>query len=239
VVPNPEIIYPGNVSVQGIFGIGVRRLQEWLTLQGFTVKIDGVFDYATENALLRFQEKNALEKTGTLDEKTWAALIGPLLRAQTFKLPGVDFASAVVAIAKAHLAQHPREVGGDNMGPWVRSYTRKLDADPWSAGFASAVWKQAADSLEVVPPYPLDQTQTVAWLVEQAKSVNRYREGPGLDVAPGAMSFVLSEDKVPRHAGILIEQTGRVITTIEADINSEVTTVIRPVDACHYGVAVP
>ena len=35
-----------------------------------TVKIDGVFDYFTENAVRKFQTDNGLKVTGSVDEKT-------------------------------------------------------------------------------------------------------------------------------------------------------------------------
>ena len=43
-------------------GRGVKRVQEWLTFQGFGVKPDGEFGAATEVALRRFQKKRGLER---------------------------------------------------------------------------------------------------------------------------------------------------------------------------------
>ena len=56
----------------------VRRVQEWLTLAGSRTDVDGDFGPATEAAVRDFQRRCALPVTGTVDERTWAALTAPL-----------------------------------------------------------------------------------------------------------------------------------------------------------------
>jgi hypothetical protein len=60
----------------------------------------------------------------------------------------------VVAHAEQHLEQHPREVGGQNKGPWVRLYMQGNEGSdwPWYAGFVSIILKQASKSLNVAIP---------------------------------------------------------------------------------------
>jgi hypothetical protein len=60
----------------------------------------------------------------------------------------------VIAYARQHLKSHPREVGPDNSGPWVRLYMDRRDgpAWPWCAGFSCFILKQAAETLDVAMP---------------------------------------------------------------------------------------
>jgi hypothetical protein len=61
---------------------------------------------------------------------------------------------AIVRYAKQHLKQVPREVGGNNKGPWVRLYMDHHEGDEWRwcAGFVCFVIKQACDTIQVEMP---------------------------------------------------------------------------------------
>lgn len=56
----------------------VRRVQGWRTLAGSRTHVDGDFGPATEAAVRDFQRRCALPVTGTVGERTWAALNAPL-----------------------------------------------------------------------------------------------------------------------------------------------------------------
>jgi hypothetical protein len=145
---------------QGARGARVRLVQEWLTLHGVGTGIDGGFGPATAAAVRAFQGGRGLPATGVVDRATFDALVAPMLRAlqPVEPPPGATLGVMVVAYARRHLAEHPREVGGQNMGPWVRLYMdgNQGKAWPWCAGFSTFVLRQAARTLGV--PVPVGRT---------------------------------------------------------------------------------
>lgn len=56
------------------FRDAVARLQLALQAAGFSVKVDGAFGRATQNAVTAFQEQRGLKATGIVDDATWQAL---------------------------------------------------------------------------------------------------------------------------------------------------------------------
>src|SRR5690606_20052177 len=114
----------GGAPAKGATGADVRRVQEWLSLQDCATAVDGQFGPATEAAVRRFQRLAGLRENGRVDRDTWAALNAPMRRVLGVSDagPGAQLTDTVLALAGLHLAQHPREVGGDNRGPWVRLY---------------------------------------------------------------------------------------------------------------------
>jgi len=97
----------------------------------FQQQYDGEYDVLIANA------------DGLVGRKTWAALTEPLRRVVGWKpSKGLETCHNIVDCARAHLAAHPREVGGPNAGPWVRYYCRGQEV-PWCAGFATTVLGQA------------------------------------------------------------------------------------------------
>src|SRR5690349_15097170 len=56
----------------------MRRVQEWLTLNGLALVVDGDFGPATESCVEAFQRRRALPPTGAVDAATYAALVEPL-----------------------------------------------------------------------------------------------------------------------------------------------------------------
>ncbi len=77
----------------------IRNLQRYLRRVSYEdnriipVPIDGIFDDQTEEALLAFQEKMNLPKTGRADEKTWNLLFSEydrLKKEQDLRVP-IDF----------------------------------------------------------------------------------------------------------------------------------------------------
>ena len=65
----------------------VLNLQKYLRRLSFaegkvnTVPIDGIFDSATKDALIDFQEKMGLDATGVADKRTWDVLYSEYLKA--------------------------------------------------------------------------------------------------------------------------------------------------------------
>ena len=61
---------------RGSRGSDVKALQRALRFEGYELKIDGIFGYATENCVKTFQSRCGLERDGVVGPLTWAALGG-------------------------------------------------------------------------------------------------------------------------------------------------------------------
>lgn len=148
----------------GSRGKAVKEIQEWLCLHGIFITIDGIFGPATEFAVKMFKQTitspwiSILD--GKVDEKTIKALRHPLTEVKNFpKEYKTNMTSAklqrtlMLDIAKKHLKNKPREVGGENMGPWVRFYTKGYEGNqyPWCAAFVSKIIEQTIEILRCNP----------------------------------------------------------------------------------------
>ena len=145
-------------------GRKAKQIQEWLCLNGIQIAIDSDFGQVTETAVAQFQGKKRLTKTGVVDAETFYKLVEPLLKALKPIPPGNKTLNQLVtAYARQHLARHPREIGGENCGPWVRLYMEGHDGKEWlwCAGFVCFILRQAAGQLNV--PLPLKRTFSVNW----------------------------------------------------------------------------
>lgn len=198
----------------------VKLVQEWLSLHGEHVAIDGDFGLATESALQNFQSKSKLPSTGIVDESTFNALVLPMANALAPILAnGKSLGELVVAYAKQHLIQHPREIGGQNTGPWVRLYMNGNEGDewPWCAGFACFCLKQACASIKQSLPIKstLSCDSLAAFAKEKGLFVTSTQAGPG--------SFFLARrtDTDWTHTGIVMEINSEIMKTIEGNTNDE------------------
>jgi len=218
----------GRTLSRGDRGVAVARVQEWLTLNGIAVVIDGDFGPATEYAVGRFQSRRDLAKTGAVDTPTYDVLTGPLQRALAPPAtPAAGLPAAVVDAARRHLRERPREVGGENRGPWVRVYKEGNDGPGflWCAGFASFLARQA--SWHTGLPVPFTPTFSCDVLSREAQGDGRF---VGEDeVADGAASL----DDLPRgslfverrspadwnHVGVVVAAVDGIMETIEGNTN--------------------
>lgn len=207
-------------------GKNVKRIQEWLSLQGAGPAPDSDFGPATETSVKRFQRKKGLPITGVVDKATFDLLVAPMQAAVKPIAPdGKSVGKLVVAYARQHLKQHPREIGGPNSGPWVRLYMDGNEGAPWAwcAGFACFVLKQATKTagvaMPIVPSFGVDQ------LAFSAKDRDRFIKGTSQNrrkVRPGAL--FLSAKDVPNdwsHVGIFVSASGESFTSIEGNTNDE------------------
>lgn len=202
-------------------GEAVRHVQEWLTFHGFGLKIDGEFGPATEMAVSAFQQRHSLPAIGRVDETTFDAMTAPL----SLALRPID-GTGVLSLdapryAEQHLAQHPREVGGQNCGPWVRLYMNGAEGVdfPWCAGFACFVLRQASAGkpLPFVPSVSCDEIGI------HAKDRGLIREGgPGFDTSQlktGSLFLVRRPQGGWHHTGIVVGIASGAVTTIEGNTN--------------------
>src|SRR5215210_5190299 len=144
-----EIGLQGQLGV-GASGLPVRRAQEWLTLRGYALTIDGSYGPVTSEVVTRFQEASSLEARGSVDEETFACLVQPMIEVLPQRLiMSESVNTAILEYARAHLDQHPLEIGGQNCGPWVRLYMNGNEGSEWAwcAGFVTFILHQATESL--------------------------------------------------------------------------------------------
>lgn len=213
---------------RGDKGGKVRSIQEWISLQGQSVSVDGVFGPATEAAVRKFQTGNGHVATGIVDNATFSSLASPLAAAITpIAAAGRSFNDLILAYANLHLAQHPREVGGQNRGPWVRIYMEgNQGADwPWCAGFVCFILSQASDALG--KPMPFKRTFSCDVLAGQAMATGRFISGRDIAkgkiqkgiVSPGSLFINRRTDNDWNHTGIVIAIHDDHFETIEGNTN--------------------
>jgi hypothetical protein len=202
----------------------VRFVQECLCLGGLATGIDNDFGGATEESVNRFQKAEGLPQTGIVDKATFDALTAPFHAALSPIAPGARSIGALtVAYARQHLKQNPREVGGENCGPWVRLYMDGNEGRPWAwcAGFATYVLRQAAQSLGL--PMPVPRTFSCDTLGNQAEAMGMLlREPPTGQISrikPGALFLVRQSQFDWVHTGIVTAVRPDSFDTIEGNTN--------------------
>lgn len=213
---------------EGRRGRAVERVQEWLTLNQYAVVVDGRFGPATRFAVECFQKERQLPPTGAVDAATFSALTQPLMGVFTTNVPpAATVAKQTVRVAHRHLAARPREVGGDNSGPWVRVYMEGHDGADflWCAGFACFVVRQAA--WEVGAALPISPTFSCDLLASSSRDSGSFvTEGDIesqqvlLKDLPAGSLFVQRRTRNDwNHTGIVIATGPDLIQTIEGNTN--------------------
>jgi len=209
---------------KGMKGNKVQLIQEWLSLNGIGVVPDRDFGAATDLAVREFQRKVRLDDDGIVGQDTFAALVRPM-QSVLEELPPVQvLGHMVAAYAKLHLKSSPREIGGQNKGPWVRLYMDGKEGEnwPWCAGFACFVLKQACRTMGV--PLPITTSVSCDSLAASAKEKGLFMAGAGLDrqkVRPGMFFLNRRTPTDWTHVGIVIKTDKDVFMTIEGNTNDE------------------
>ena len=204
----------------------VRLIQEWLCLQGLHVKIDGDFGPATEAAVKAFQTHRQIPASGVVDGATFEHLVAPMRAALAPIEPqGRSLGHLVVAYAQQHLQQHPREIGGQNKGPWVRLYMDGHEGTEWAwcAGFACFCLNEACEclgvALPIMPSFSCDS------LAASAKERGTFLGEPFLtdvmEITPGSFFLVRRTSTDWTHTGIVVSAEREVISTIEGNTNDD------------------
>lgn len=207
----------------GSTGDAVRRVQEWLTLNRLGVIIDGEFGPATATAVSVVQQKASLPVTGVVDAHTMNTLVTSMNAAVAPVPQTASLGADVVACAEQHIAQHPREIGGENRGPWVRLYMNGEEGTefPWCAGFACSMIAQAAGDRAL----PFRASFSCQELGEAAKAAGMLVSCDGVDpsaIHPGALFLVRKKDGSGwHHTGIVASAGPDTVTTIEGNTNDD------------------
>ncbi len=215
--------FSGDIG-RGDSGRRARLVQEWLSLHDIQVAVDGKYGPATAQAVSRFQERHGMRPTGVVNRSTFDALLAPMTEARSaISGNGESLGALVIAYAKRHLAQRPREIGGQNMGPWVRLYMNGHEGPdyPWCAGFACFVLQQACGCLARSAPFPpsfsCDLLATDAQ--QRALFLSESKRRTPSDTPPG--SLFLSRRKVGDwvHTGLVVSAGTETFETIEGNTN--------------------
>ncbi len=216
-----ELTWPSPAG-RGDRGKKVRRVQEWLSLRGYGLVVDGDFGAATDFAVREFQEREGLPVTGHVDETTFGSLARPIREIVDARPSSGNLGSRMVFYARRHVRAHPREIGGQNRGPWVRHYMDGNEGPdwPWCAGFVCTVMRQACDSLGVQPPIvPSVSCDTLA---ASGKTEQRFIPGTPANrthVRRGDLFLVRRTSTDWTHVGIVVKTAPDVMLTIEGNTN--------------------
>jgi peptidoglycan hydrolase-like protein with peptidoglycan-binding domain len=201
----------------------VKLIQEWLSLSGYAVRCDGDFGAGTAKAVEMFCLSHGINQD-YVDEKVFSLLIQPLHRAIALPASEASLGPMIVKIAMQHLAEHPREIGGQNAGPWVRWYTRgpEGNAYPWCAGFVSSILNQACKAQKINLPLPYTLSCDV--LAAKAQAANIFlteKKAPAL-LKPGSIFLNIRKSGADwDHTGFVIAVHKDSIETIEGNTNDE------------------
>jgi hypothetical protein len=218
-----EWVFAGEIA-RGAIGANARLVQEWLCLHDVHVVIDGRFGAATAEAVRQFQAGRGLPQTGAVDRATFELLVQPLTSALApLEIAGRSLGAMIVAYAEQHLMQHPREIGGQNMGPWVRFYMNgKQGTDsPWCAGFACFVVAQASSTMSV--RNPIRRRVSCDLLARDATTGARFlaesKVSSPAEIPPGSLflSRLTPSDWV--HTGVVVTPREDTFDSIEGNTN--------------------
>lgn len=237
VIKVDEIPYPWvkkELTLDKTYALGdngpkVKIIQEWLCLHDQHIRPDGDFGPATDYALRQFQKALGTPENGVVDEATFNALILPMLRVLTpLEIGSQTLNDLMGAYAQKHLAENPREVGGENCGPWVRLYMKGNQGVEWKwcAGFACFILQQAVNSLGIAMPF--EPSFLCKDLGTRAKSKGLLvtaedlaRGTPPRREMPKGSFFLRRSSKSWEHTGLVIEFAEKVFKTIEGNTNDD------------------
>lgn len=233
-----EILSP-DTQQKGSQGTAVKRIQEWLCLSALqfpaasvVVVIDGQFGPATERAVKNLQRAMKLDPTGVVTPEFFEQMTAPIRAAFAPVTTGGNLQQRIVNVAKRHLVHRSSELqtsGGQNLGPWVRSYCDGLEGSPflWCMGFAQTILDQVATAhgrafTDVVP-----QSLSCDVVAMAGKQNGRYisneeiRRHPDL-AKPGDLFLLRFQGKLDWfHTGIISEIDDEVFETIEGNTNDQ------------------
>ena len=203
----------------------VCRVQEWLCLNGYGVLIDGDFGPVTEAAVRAFCKAHGLQGRGSVNKKVFEKLSAPMRRAlhKPRSSPG-NLNQMVMAVARQHLEAHPREVGGDNRGPWVRLYMkgRQGKSQLWCAGFVSFIICQASKAAEL--PVPFARTVSCDTLARNGCKKGLFvaqKDVKASMLRPGTVFLIRDSEKDWTHTGFVTEAWDDAFQTIEGNATDE------------------
>jgi peptidoglycan hydrolase-like protein with peptidoglycan-binding domain len=142
-----EAVYAGDIT-SGTSGARARWVQEWLTLSGVGVMVDGEFGPATAAAVRAFQRRAKLPSTGVVDRADVRAARrahgGGARGAQLPPGAAVGDGGGGGGAAAPRAARRARWAGGTAAVGAALHGRQPGAAWPWCAGFARSCWRRRA-----------------------------------------------------------------------------------------------
>lgn len=215
-------------------GYDVQKVQEWLNLWRFVdpgwfhrVSVDGDYGSQTEAVVRDFQTHKKLEVDGVVGPNTFRVLCSPMFNAFS-RIDGNDLRQLIVAYARQHLQNVPRELYNSNIGPWVRAYMDGNEGKEWAwcMGFVQTILDQATTTLghrftEIMPhSYSCDVVGSHGLKEKRLHRNVNLRNNPGL-IEPGDVFLNMKTQYDWVHTGIVIGVEGDWMHTIEGNTNDE------------------
>lgn len=207
----------------GSRGQAARRVQEWLSLHGHRLAIDGLYGAITAEVVAEFQTSASLPPTGAVDAATFARLSRPLQQALSpLSMASRSLRATVVRYAQSHLAQRPLEIGGQNRGPWVRAYMDGHNGTEWAwcAGFVTFILRQACETLGIA--MPIEGSVSCDTLAAQAKRAGLFlaeADARKSGVPEGSIFLVRRTSSDWTHTGIVLDPRELLFRTVEGNSN--------------------
>lgn len=216
----------GKTIKRGSNSMSAKRIQEWLSIHGYKLVIDGDFGSATHTNVERFQNDMNLTVNGIVDQSTFSVLTKPMTSTLHKKLlsSGSTLSEVMLEYAKEHLKQHPIEVGGQNRGPWVRMFMQGNQGSdwPWCAGFTTFLLNQASQTMAIKKT--IDGSFSCDLLAMQAKNAGLFvseKQAKSRMIPAGSWFLNRRESYDWTHVGLIVEARDDVLLTIEGNTNDD------------------
>jgi len=205
----------------GVHSETVKAVQEWLCYNKINVAIDSDFGPATLAGVKEFQKKKQVPQTGVVDSLVWDLLRDPITFLESLpELTNKSISDTIVINAIRHYVVCPIEIGGQNLGPFVRFYMKGEEGTeyPWCAGAVSTIVLQSFQMLNRVPKNFRYQ-MSCDLMYADAKKFGTLVKTP----VPGCLflSYDPSNPSDCTHAGIITDTdiSGGVVRTFEGNTN--------------------
>lgn len=223
---------------KGSTGQEVRALQLLLQELDYNVPVNGLFDTTTYNAVRAFQashlDKNGtpLEIDGKVGEITMWALQNPRAKITTSgtdytRMPGPEKGGHPVGrlalqFAIDELKAGAGEIGGNNMGKFVKKYMQPSglgEGESWCAGFVSWCFLQAVGGDKSKMPFRYSAGARDIFNQFKAKGMHFLGTEPGFLPQPGDIVawWRVSLPSGKGHIGIVHHYEDGFIYTIEGN----------------------
>jgi hypothetical protein len=200
----------------------IKKIQEWLCLNNYSVVIDSILGPATKAAIRRFRN----DGKDLIDQELWNRLTFSMaITTRQEKYEGyLNIGQCLAFKARNHADAKAREIGGQNCGPWVRLYTHGFEGVdyPWCAGFVSFVLKYCYGLMNCASP--LSYTLSCDNLAEEAKSKNFFRKDYDMtSIKQGDIFLIHNRANINDyvHTGIVYETGPDYIITVEGNSNDD------------------
>jgi len=205
-------------TMLGKTGNRVKRMQEWLYANNYRLAIDGAFGPATNRALGEFASNRNLAYDKVLTPEIWLKLIEPITKATKLRTVKTTLDKEVLATARKYCPQ-AKEIGGNNMGPWVRFFMKGNQGTrwPWCAGFISTILAQASASMGMKPIFKY--SFSTSRIMKDAMPQHRRFAFKSIDPKKVYIFCLKGGPTGYKHIGIAHSFKGETFETIEGNTN--------------------